>query len=76
MTTQQITLSGFGDFSENAEGLKDLKKSAKAHNVQFYSTYYDHELKGNRSDIEAITMELWSMPADQWADNALIETEL
>ncbi len=70
---QQITLSGFGDFHENEEDLKDLQETATRHGVEFYPTYYDHELKGNADDIEAVTKDLWGMPREQWEDNNLIE---
>lgn len=73
---QLITLSGFGDFDENEDGLRELIVTAKKHNVEFYPTYYDHELKGTKEAIEAITLELWSMPRDQWVENALTETIL
>lgn len=74
MKTKQITLSGFGTFDENEQDLLALKKAAKKHKVEFYATYYDHELKGDKVEIEAITEELWSMSSDEWADNALTET--
>lgn len=67
-----ITLSGFGELDGENE-YKDLKDFARAHGVELYYTYYDHELKGDRNAIEAITQSLWSMPATEWADNALIE---
>lgn len=69
----EITLSGFGDFSEDATGLRDLRGACKRHKVSCTPTYYDHELRGDADAIEAITMELWGMPRDQWADNALNE---
>jgi hypothetical protein len=68
-----IQLAGFGDLNdkENATTKKDLQRMAKKHNCELYPTYYDYELKGTEKDIEAITMELWSMPKDQWTENAL-----
>lgn len=72
----KITLSGFGDFSENPEGEEALEKSAKAHGIEFYPTYYDHELKGERDAIECITKDLWGMKSDEWAENALYETKI
>lgn len=72
MTTQKITLAGFGTFDENDGMLEDITALAKKHNVEFYPTYYDHELKGDADIIEKITMELWNMPRDQWEENALI----
>lgn len=71
---ETITLAGFGDFSEDEAGLIDLQNTARAHGVEFYPTYYDHELKGSAKEIEAITQELWSMPRDQWAENNLFES--
>lgn len=71
-----ITLCGFGDFSENPEEEKLIAKTAKAHSVEFYPTYYDHELKGQRRDIEAITQELWGMPRYEWSENALHESRV
>lgn len=71
---QKITLGGFGDFSEDPEREEEIRAAALAHGVEFYPTYYDHELKGDAAEIEAITMELWSMPRDQWSENALHET--
>ncbi len=76
MKNQIITLSGFGDFSENMQEGLSIQDAAKKHGVEFYPTYYDHELKGAREAVEAITMELWSMPSDQWKENALYETVL
>lgn len=73
MKKQTITLSGFGDFQDNEEGLKDLVLCARKHKIEFYPTYYDHELKGDRDTIEKITMELWGMPQTQWSENALYE---
>lgn len=74
MTNKQIiTLSGFGDFYENDDGLMDLFNKAKEHNIECYATYYDHELKGDADTIEQITKELWGMSRDEWAENALIE---
>lgn len=73
---QIITLSGFGEFYENEEGLKELQACAKKHSVAFYPTYYDHELKGDAQAIENITMELWSMPRSNWTENALFETSI
>ena len=73
---QIITLSGFGDFEENDGMLEDITSLAKKYKLEFYPTYYDHELRGDAQAIEKITMELWSMPRDQWADNALFETVL
>ena len=71
---QTITLSGFGDFHSNEEGINDLQACAKRHSVDFYPTYFDHELKGDAQAIEKITIELYGMPRDQWAENALYET--
>jgi len=78
MNQKIITLSGLGDFSEdeNQDKYNDIKRAAKKHHVEFYPTYYDHELKGAPDAIEALTQELWSMPRDQWADNNLTETEV
>lgn len=73
---KQITLSGFGDFSDNKSGYTELKAAAKAHGVEFYPTYYDHELKGDRAAIEAITQYLWSMGSDEWIENGLTESEI
>jgi hypothetical protein len=78
--TQLITLSGFGELVDDETGdesdRKELAECAERHGVEFYPTYYDHELKGKREDIESITMELWSMSKDEWSENALTETEL
>lgn len=74
--TKIITLSGFGDFCDHPLNEKELREAAYRHGVEFYSTYYDHELKGDRDAIEAITEELWSMSRDEWGENALIETEI
>lgn len=71
-----ITLSGFGDFSEDKAGYRELKRAAESHGVKFYATYYDHELQGTPEAIEAITKELWGMPRDQWGENALTETPI
>ncbi len=76
MNMEKITLGGFGDFSENEEGLKDLQEAAKVHGLECYPTYYDHELKGEADKIEALTQDLWGMPRDQWSENALTETEV
>jgi hypothetical protein len=70
-----ITLSGFGDFSEDKWREKELREATIRHSVEFYPTYYDHELKGSREAIEAITMELWSMPSDQWSENGLTASD-
>lgn len=69
-----ITLSGFGDFSEDEAARIDLEDAAKAHGIKFYPTYYDHELMGDRKEIEAITQELWNMSSDEWTENNLFET--
>jgi len=71
-----ITISGLGDFSDDEEELKNLKRTCKAHKVALYPTYYDWEMKGIREDIEAVTQAMWSMPRDQWSDNNLIETNV
>lgn len=68
-----ISLGGFGDLNdeENKETKKDLTKMAKKYHCKLYPTYYDYELKGEEKNIEKITMELWSMPKDQWGENNL-----
>lgn len=71
--TKRIRLGGFGDFSENPEGLDELKQAAKDHKVACVPGYYDWELIGDRDEIEKITMELWSMPRDEWGENLLTE---
>jgi len=76
MKNTTITLSGFGDFSENEADLIDLMESARKHGVEFYPTYYDHELKGTRGAIEAVTQDCWGMSRDEWSENALTETEI
>lgn len=46
------------------------------YDVLIYPTYYDYELKGTREAIEHITMNLWGMNSEEWADNGLIETKI
>lgn len=75
-TINDITLSGFGDFSEDAEGKKTLFKAAKSYGLECYPTYYDHELRGNADTIEKLTLDLWSMARDEWEDNALTESDV
>jgi hypothetical protein len=76
MKDKIITLSGFGTLDEDARDRKTLEQGAKRHGVAFYPTYYDHELKGKRSEIEALTLDLWGMGSDEWAENMLQEQEV
>lgn len=69
----EITLAGFGDIDEALE--EDLTALAKEHGVKFYPTYYDWEMKGDADEIEKITMEMWSMPRDEWSENLLEEVK-
>jgi len=74
MKKEIITLCGFGDLKYDQDDLKDLQAGAVRHGVEFYETqYYDHELKGDATAIEALTQDLWSMPRDQWIENGLHE---
>ncbi len=68
-----ITLAGFGDFSEDPEMENDIREAAKRYGLEFYPTYYDHELKGDAAQIEALTRDLWGMDRDEWSENALHE---
>ena len=58
---------------EKPSTLEDLQNAAIRHGVEFYETHYDHELKGDATDIEALTQDLWGMPRDQWIENLLHE---
>lgn len=69
---KKITLEGFGELDEDGDR-EQLAEAAERHGVEFYAGYYDHGLKGDPKKIEALTMDLWGMPRDQWAENALIE---
>ena len=73
---EKITLGGFGSFSEDEAGRAELERVAKEHGVEFYPTYYDHELKGDAKEIEAITQEIYGMKRDEWSDNNLTETQI
>lgn len=71
-----ITLAGFGDFSGDDGGEEreqDIREAAERLGLEFYPTYYDHELKGDADAIEKLTKELWSMGRDEWPDNGLTE---
>lgn len=52
-------------------GGKDLEEAAKLHNVKVEHGYYEWILTGTMDDIEAVTVELWNMPRDQWEENAI-----
>jgi len=76
MKKEIITLCGFGDLSEEGDQgmLEDLQAAAVRHGVEFRETqYYDHELKGDATAIEALTQDLWGMPRDEWIENGLHE---
>ncbi len=75
MSKKIITLSGFGTFDGNEEALQDMKAIAKRYGIEFCTTYYDHELRGSADDIERVTLGLWGMKRDDWADNGLTEQE-
>lgn len=71
MSKDIIILSGLGELEEQMED--ELRHLANRYRVQLYPTYYDWELEGERSAIEAITIEMWGMPADEWAENLFQE---
>jgi len=73
MTKETITLGGFGSFEDDKEGLKELQTASLRHGLELYPKYYDHELKGDATAIEALTQELWNMPRDEWNENGLYE---
>lgn len=68
----KIILSGLDGIHEH----KRIKAAAAIYDVEFYPSYYDHELKGDRDAIEALTVDLWGMKSDEWADNGLTETTI
>lgn len=70
-----IELSGLGDYSEDAAGLRELRHAAKRHGLDLRPGYYDWTLTGDREAVEALTLELWNMPADEWSENGLQVTE-
>lgn len=74
MNNKKIVLSGLGEIDEETE--MSLAELAKEHNVKLYPSYYDWCLEGLEDDIEKITQSMWSMPKDQWSENALNAEEI
>lgn len=73
----RITLSGLDDsYKMEKETLERYQEICNMYDVEIYPTYYDYELKGTREAIERVTMDLWGMNSEEWADNGLIETKI
>lgn len=69
-----ITLAGFGELeSDDAEM---LRRFAAENNVEFYPTYYDHELRGDADAIEEVTQSMWGMSSAEWADNGFTVNQI
>lgn len=65
-----IILDGIST-EEVAEENRHIQEVAEKHNIQLIPMYHSFGLKGTIENVEAVTLELWNMPRDQWEENAL-----
>ena len=67
------TVSGLGDFEDREEDYELLESLAEENGIDFYPTYYDHELRGDIEIIAEILDAIWNLgdSITAWEENLL-----
>jgi hypothetical protein len=72
MKNKIITLTGIFKDCLFRNSVKELSDIANKNNVAIFEDVMENwAIEGKVKDVEKTTIELWSMPKDQWGENGL-----